>query len=310
MTTTTSESGEPTPQLIPLAARLPRPIGYVLAGGASYGAVQAGQLRALAKTDLQPDFVVGTSVGSLNGAVVAEDPALASDRLSALWASVTREEVFGSTAAAAVSVIANRPAAMSNSGLEELIGRAMTSRKFSDLKIPLTAVATNFDTGEAVGMSDGDLTSALLASAAIPGVFPSVERSGLNLVDGGLVANVPLSFAHDQGAATIVVLDCGFTVVAPETADTMFKILMRAVAIMAAQQVRHDLELCRDLTVVYLPGPWPMKGRPDEFVHSVEYAESAYQLCMKFLKGFEPDGPGRYGYAPVDSLEDPVRPAE
>lgn len=307
---TSTEAAGTAASLIPLAARLPRPIGYVLAGGASYGAVQAGQLRALAKTDLRPDFVVGTSVGSLNGAVVAEDPDSAADRLSALWASVTREEVFGSTAAAAMSVIANRPAAMSNSGLEELIGRAMTSRKFSDLKIPLTAVATNFDTGDAVGMSDGDLTSALLASAAIPGVFPSVLRGGLNLVDGGLVANVPMSFAHDQGAGTIVVLDCGFTVVAPETADTMFKILMRAVAIMAAQQVRHDLEECADRTVVYLPGPWPMKGRPDEFIHSEEYAEAAYELSLQFLKGFEPDGQGRYGYAPVDSLADPVHPAK
>ena len=59
------------------AHRLPRPIGYVLGGGAAYGAVQVGMLQALAETDLLPDLVVGTSVGSLNGAILAEDPVAA-----------------------------------------------------------------------------------------------------------------------------------------------------------------------------------------------------------------------------------------
>ncbi|MDP3971526.1 MAG: hypothetical protein Q8P61_01265, partial [Candidatus Nanopelagicales bacterium] len=115
---------------------------------------------------------------------------------------------------------------------------------------------------------------------------------------------------HGQGAATIVVLDCGFTVVAPELTDTMFRVLMRAAAIMAAQQVRHDLALCADRTVVYLPGPWPIKSRPDEFTHSVQYADAAYELNLAFLKDFEPDGPGRYGYAPADEIAAPVPVAE
>lgn len=282
----------------------------MLAGGASFGSVQVGQLRALAKTDVRPDLIVGTSVGSLNGAIMAEDPDDGADRLAALWSGITREDVFGTTTEMAVNVLMRKPSALTNTALKELIGTAVTVREFSDLAVPFTAVATDFDTGEAVGMREGEMVSALLASAAIPGVFPSVSREGLNLVDGGLVANVPLSFAHEQGAETIVVLDCGFTVVAPEKADTMLGILLRAVAILAAQQVRHDLELCAGKTIVNLPGPWPMKSRPDEFGHSTEYAEAAYELSHAFLKGFEPDGPGEYGYAPADSLEDPVGPAE
>lgn len=293
-------------QLIKLADRLPGPVAYVLAGGASYGAVQAGHLRALARTDLKPDLVAGTSVGSLNGAILAEDPTNAADRLSALWSSVKREDVFGSATEAAVNFLARKPSALSNGGLRDFIEGAIPTRDFAGLAIPFTAVATDFQTGDAVGIRSGDVVSALLASAAIPGVFPVVEREGKQLIDGGLVANVPLSFAHAQGASTIVVLDCGFTVVAPEQADTMIKILLRAAAIMAAQQVRNDLELCRDRTVVYLPGPWPIKGRPDEFAHSTELAEAAYELTFAFLKDFEPDGPGRYGYAPADAITDPV----
>jgi NTE family protein len=80
--------------LLSLAARLPRPTAFVLGGGGSWGALQLGMLQALAGTDLTPDLVVGTSVGSLNGAVLATDPQLAVERLEELWPSVTRAQVF------------------------------------------------------------------------------------------------------------------------------------------------------------------------------------------------------------------------
>src|SRR5581483_10260841 len=73
---------------------LPRPVGYVLGGGGSLGAVQVGMLQALGEHDITPGVVAGTSVGSLNGAVVALDPASAANRLSHLWARLTREQVF------------------------------------------------------------------------------------------------------------------------------------------------------------------------------------------------------------------------
>ena len=75
-------------------ADLPRPVGYVLGGGGSLGAVQVGMLQALSEHDIAPDIVAGTSVGSLNGAVVALDPASAANRLSHLWIRLTREQVF------------------------------------------------------------------------------------------------------------------------------------------------------------------------------------------------------------------------
>ena len=88
--------------------------------------------------------------------------------------------------------------------------RSTPSRDFSDLQLPLTAVAADVTTGHHVELNSGDLISALMASTAIPGVFPVVEREGLRLVDGGILYNVPISIAAEQGAQTIVVLDCGF----------------------------------------------------------------------------------------------------
>jgi NTE family protein len=73
---------------------LSRPVGFVLGGGGSLGAVQVGMLRALAERDVIPDLVVGTSVGSLNGAVVALDPKGAAVRLNYIWPKITRQIVF------------------------------------------------------------------------------------------------------------------------------------------------------------------------------------------------------------------------
>jgi len=264
--------------------------------------VQVGQLRALAKTDITPDFIVGTSVGSLNGAVVADAPLVAADRLAALWSTVTREDIFGKHLPTAVRVASRKPAAVDNAHLRSFIHRAVAARDFSELEIPHTSVATDFDTGEVVALRSGELVSALLASAAIPAIFPVVERDGRRLVDGGIVANVPIGVAAAQGAQTIVVLDCGFTVIAPEREDSLRSAMLRTVAIMAAQQVRRDLEAVSDRTVLYLPGPWPIGSRPDDFRRSQELAQAAYDLSLRWLRQLHVSGPGRYGSAPSDSL--------
>ena len=77
-----------------LAHRLPGPVAFVLGGGGAYGAVQMGMLRALALTDVRPDLVIGTSVGSINGAIVAADPERASASLVELWPQIDRKQVF------------------------------------------------------------------------------------------------------------------------------------------------------------------------------------------------------------------------
>lgn len=285
-----------------IAHQVEGPVAYVLAGGASFGSVQVGQLRALADSDLTPDFLVGTSVGSLNGAVVAEDPEAAPSRLTQLWESVTRADIFGGVLSAAVNVAARKPAVVGNEGLRSFITKAIAARDFADLALPHTAMATDFDEGVPVPINSGDLVSGLLASAAIPMVFPSVQRDGRRLVDGGLVANVPIGEAVSQGARTVVVLDCGFTVFPPEQDHTNTGRLLRTAAIMVAQQVRRDFERAEGSTILYLPGPWPLDIRPDDFSRSVELANASEQLSREWLDTLRVDGPGRYGSAPADAL--------
>lgn len=241
-------------------------------------------------------------MGALNGTIVAEDPARAPDRLAALWSTVTREEIFGKTLPTAYRLASRQGSAIDNRSLQAFTERATPARTFADLKIPHTAVATDFDTGEAIALREGDLISAVLASAAIPAVFPAIERDGRRLVDGGVVANVPISIAAAQGAQTIVVLDCGFTVIAPQQELTLRSTMLRMAAIMASQQVRRDLEKVRDRTVLYLPGPWPIRTRPDDFRKSQELANAAFELSLEWLAQLRIEGSGRYGKAPSDFL--------
>ncbi len=279
------------------------PVAFVLAGGASYGSIQVGMLRALAGTDLRPDFVVGTSVGSLNGGVLAYDPASAPDRLTEAWTKVTRDDIFGSVLKSAVAAASLKGALVSSDGLQKFLEATTPARDFSDLQIPHTAMTTDFDTGLPVPISEGNLVTALLASSAIPGIFPIVNRDGQRLVDGGLVANVPIGEAVSRGAKTVVVLDCGLTVLAQEMADdSLISRINRMAAIMLSQQVRRDLEKAEGVTVLYLPGPWPAGVRPDNFSKSAELIMKAEVMSKEWLAEVKIEGPGRYGFAPSDSL--------
>lgn len=284
--------------VIELAQHLPKPVAYVLGGGGSYGANHVGQLRALSKTDIKPDLVVGTSVGSLNATIVAETPDTAADRLAAFWALVTREDVFGSVRQMMINMASLRPALADPRPLRKLLEAATPARDFSDLKLPHTAVCADAVTGELVEVSEGDLLSGLIASAAIPGIFPVVERDGRRLIDGGILANVPIGVAAEQGAQTIVVLDCGFNLFAPRTDPTLPHVLLRAVAISGAGQVKRDLALYQDRTILYVPGKWPAAVMPYDFSKSTVIGQESYERAYQWLNELELDGPGLYGEPP------------
>jgi NTE family protein len=121
---------------------LPRPVGFVLGGGASLGAIQVGMLQALSEVDIGPDSVAGTSVGALNGAVVALDPAGAANRLSHVWARTTRDQIFpGGAIAQARTLQQTKTHLFRNAGLAAVIEDFLDGAdRFEDLCLPFTAV--------------------------------------------------------------------------------------------------------------------------------------------------------------------------
>ena len=279
-------------------ADLPRPVGYVLGGGGSLGAVQVGMLQALAEWDVPPDVVAGSSVGSLNGAVLALDPRGAANRLSHLWARLTRDQVFpGGLLTQARTLQHTRTHLFPSTGLAAVIaGFIGAERTFAELALPFAVVTTDIATARPHVLRDGPLLPALLASAAIPGIFAPVELGPLRLYDGGMVANVPMRQAVAMGARSLVVLDCNFPGNIPEVSGSMAEVLFYTVTVtMRAQAVLEAPLVAADVPVVYLHGPEPLRVSPLDFRQTATLVETAYEAARAFLDELDVTGPGLYG---------------
>jgi NTE family protein len=294
--------------VLALAHLLPKPTAFVFGGGGSWGALHWGILRALAETDIRPDLVVGTSVGSLNGAIAAVDPGHSAEILGQLWPSVTRDQVFpGGVLRSLNTLRTSRGWLYDSDNLAEYLAARLPVATIEELQLPYVAIATDFATGARVEMDRGDLKSALLASSAIPGIFPWVDREGRRLVDGGLVSNVSTDVARNRGAKSIVVLDCGLFGVSPTLSDSIVDILAQTVAIQSRQQVINDLSASLDVPVLWLAGPELTSTSQLDFSHTATLADSAYTASSQLLRSLASSTalpPGLYG-GPRLVREDP-----
>jgi NTE family protein len=255
-------------------------------------------LRALADHDVAPDLVVGTSVGSVNGSLLALDPAHAAVRLTTLWSMMTRRRVFpGGLLTRLRTLRRERTHLFSNSGLAKVLAEGLDgASEFSELRLPFGAVAVDALTGQPVLMRTGDLVSAILASAAIPGIYPAVHRSGRVLYDGGVLANVPIRQALDMGAASLVVLDCAFPGHLPAVPSTLPEtLLFWATLGMRNQGLLEATAASADVPIVYLPGPPVQAVRPLDFGHTAALVEESYQASTAFLDEVVIAGTGLYG---------------
>ncbi len=182
---------------------LPRPVAFVFGAGGSHGAVQVGQLRALREFGVQPDFLVGCSVGALNAATFAVEPDNAPERLEALWTKVGADDVFSRSG----PPIHQRRAVFGNKRLRYLLEEHLSAHNTVDgLTLRLFVVATDRKTKQPHVLHDGDLIPALLASCAIPFLLPAVTIGTSHLVDGGIRHDLPIGEAFDLGAASVVAL--------------------------------------------------------------------------------------------------------
>jgi NTE family protein len=186
---------------------------WVLGGGGARGAAQVGSLLALFEAGVDPpDRVVGTSVGALNGAAICAYPSLAgAQMLRELWFTKQAEAVFTlHPVGMLVSRLRHRTSPLVESPVRRLVERALSitgKESFEALRVPLIAVATDVSSGRPALFRAGALEPALLASAAIPGVFPPVTIQERDYLDGGIVENTALAVAVEAGAKRVVAVD-------------------------------------------------------------------------------------------------------
>jgi NTE family protein len=187
------------------------PTAFVLGGGGVLGAAEVGMLQALFDHGVRPDLIVGTSVGAINGALVAADPTSgAVGRLRGVWEELASRRVFsGSLLTRVGTLVRTRTHLHPHEPLRDLLLAHLPVRTFAELRIPFQCVAASIERAAERWFTDGALVDAVLASCAVPGLLPAVELDGEHYLDGGLVHSIPVGRAVALGAATIYVLHVG-----------------------------------------------------------------------------------------------------
>ena len=231
---TVAEAPLPAPPPLTTTPPPPKPkpvIALALGGGAAKGFAHIGVIKTLEAQGIVPDIVIGTSAGSVVGAMYAagkngfelQELAIQLDE-----SNLTDWSVFG-----AGFVIGEKLAAFINT--------AVGGKTIEKMPRKLGVVATDLGSGEPIVFRSGDTGTAVRASSSVPGVFQPVSIRGRNYVDGGLVAPVPVHFARDMGATFVIAVDISDKPANGGTKST-FDILMQTVAIMGHTINRHELQ--------------------------------------------------------------------
>jgi NTE family protein len=260
---------------------------FVLAGGGSLGAVEVGMLQALLAHGLRPDFVVGASAGAINAAYFAGDPTQAGvDRLAALWRGLSRREVMPMGWRELLQLLRGGHNLLRADGLRRLLERHLTYDRIEQAALPLHVVATDMHDGSEVLLSRGKVVDAVLASSAIPGVFPPVRMAGRELVDGGVCNNTPISSAVQLGAQRVVVLPTGFACAPRRVPDGAVGRALHALSLLVARQLAYDIERYgRALQLHVVPPLCPVDVSPYDYSAAGTLIERAARTTATWLSG-------------------------
>ena len=250
-----SADGVPLPSEPPSAVKpAPAPrrlkVGLALGGGAARGFAHIGVIKALESQGIVPDLVVGTSAGSLVGALYA-----AGNNGNALQKmAIDMDE--GAISDWSVPFFSGPTGMLKGEGLQNYVNRAVQGQPIEKLKIPFGAVATDLKSGQPILFRRGNTGAAVRASSSVPGVFKPVRIGAIDYVDGGLVSPVPASFARKMGADFVIAVNIS---VQPEVqpASGAFEILLQTFAIMGQSLNQYEL---KQADIVIRPELATMKG--------------------------------------------------
>ena len=256
---------------------------FVLSGGGSLGAMQAGQLRALLEAGITPDLVIGVSAGALNGAAVAHRPTVeTAEQLASIWQGLTSDYIFrGSRYERAWHVIRRHSHIYRSDGLVDLVDRFLPVEDLDQLEVRFEAGTVNLDDVRVDFHSSGAPRAVLVASASLPGVFRPVVIDGCRHVDGGIAVNLPIQRALDLGATRVFAFDCRAGTRHRLPADlSALGVLTSSIAV-----AREILTPTHDHPgVVRLPAPDTHGIGVQDFSQTARLIDEGYELVSSFLQ--------------------------
>jgi NTE family protein len=280
-------------------------VAFALSGGGNLGALQAGSMQALVESGIEPDLLVGASIGALNAAYYATHPGNHGCRgLVDAWRDLNRRDVFRfELPRAIVGFLGLRDHLVATKRLEQIIRDWLGITRIEEATLPFAVIATDALTGEIVVMDRGDVTSALLASAAIPGIFAPVLREGRWLVDGSLSAGCPALESIDLGADEVYAF---MTTTAPRrrpprgaVAAAMSSVSLLTFKLQATRLEAAERSLAaRGGAVHQVPSPLPEAPSPFDFEHGGQLAAMAYRRTLGWLAEQKPDSASAPAHVP------------
>jgi len=174
-------------------------LGLALGGGAARGFAHIGVIQVLEEAGLRPDFVAGTSAGSVVAALYASGKTGA--QLQQIGESMEEAAISDWTLPVFNSGV------LRGDALAKYVNQQVGGRAIENMTVPLGIVATDLYSGEMMVFQRGDTGMAVRASSAVPAIFQPVKISGRSYVDGGLVSPVPVRAARRMGAQLVLAID-------------------------------------------------------------------------------------------------------
>jgi NTE family protein len=225
-------------------------IGLALGGGAARGFAHIGVIKALEAQGIVPDLVVGTSAGSLVGALYA-----AGNNGFALH-KMALEMDEAAISDWSVPLFSKATGVLKGEALQNYVNRTVNSLPLEKLKIPFGAVATDLNNGQPILFRRGNTGAAVRASSAVPGVFQPMRIGERSYVDGGLVSPVPVRFAREMGADFVIAVNISSQPDAQPSSSSL-DVLLQTFAIMGQSINYYEL---KDADIVIQPQLGSMKG--------------------------------------------------
>ncbi len=197
----------------------------------------------------------------------------------------------------ALNLVMRRGYLFHNGALRALLERHIRYPRLEDAAIPVHVIASDVLTGDEVVLSKGPVVEAILASAAIPGVFPSVRIGGRDLVNGGVANNTQLSTAIRLGEARVIVLPTGFACALSRPPNSAAARAMQAISHLVARQLVADIEHYATRTEIsVVPSLCPLDVSPYDCAGLVDRSEANTRARI--------EGGGLKGTGVPDSLRE------
>ncbi len=278
----------------------PYEVAFVLGGGGLLGAHEVGMLRALAERGVEPDVVLGTSIGAVNGAFFAADPTRDGvQRLVEVWDQANHTALSALTMARRVTTLARTGTHVQRvAEVKHRLAEVLPVERVEQLATPFQCVAASIERAAEHWFDRGPLAEVILASCSVPGVLPPIRIDGEHFIDGGIVNSIPVSRAVALGARRIFVLQVGRLEQALKPPRWPWEVGLVAFEVARRHRFAHDLHSLPDGIELHilptggsaapayndLSGPLKVRRLARTITHQID---AAYAASMHYLEAQE-----------------------